>query len=222
MENSTWLHFFAQENEKLYFRHMMNFIEQAYQHENVFPQFENVFKAFALTPLDRVKVVILGQDPYHQPGQAMGLAFSVPNGVKIPPSLLNIYKEIQNDLNVSMDFSSGDLTYLAEQGVLLFNPIFTVEQGRPLSHDFPFYREFTLQIFKRLSHIKRPIVYVLWGKKAQKMEKYIHNENCLVIKTNHPSPLSANRGGFFGLHQFSTINQYLINNNLLPIRWQNK
>lgn len=222
MKVTTWQNFFAQENEKLYFRNLLTFIDNVYQKGNVFPQRENVFKAFELTPLDDVKVVILGQDPYHQKGQAMGLAFSVPSGTVIPPSLRNIYKEIQNDLKAEMDFTNGDLTYLAKQGVLLFNPIFTVVESHPLSHNIDLYNELTINIFKQLGSLKQPIVYVLWGAKAQRLEKYITNNNCLIMKANHPSPLSANRGGFFGLHQFSTINNYLVGNGLLPIRWQNK
>jgi len=218
---TTWDDFFQKEKEKVYFQEMLSFLDDIYKNNNVFPSKELIFKAFELTPLLKTKVVIIGQDPYHQPGQAMGLAFSVTKGIKLPPSLRNIYKEISSDLNIAMDFTNGDLTYLATQGVLLFNPIFTVEMGLPLSHKNDFYQQLTINIFEELSKLSQPIVYVLWGAKAQKMERYIKNTKCLIIKTNHPSPLSANRGGFFGLHQFSRINEYLSEHNLLPIRWQN-
>lgn len=221
MNITSWNQFFEQEKNKLYFSNMLIFIDKVYEKANVFPSKNDIFNAFLLTPLDEVKVVILGQDPYHQPGQAMGLSFSVPKTIKPPPSLVNIFKEIRNDLNCEVDFTNGDLTYLAKQGVLLLNAILTVEQDKPLSHDIEEYRIFTRNVFQLLSTNKQPIVYLLWGNSAHKMEKYITASNCLIIKTSHPSPLAANRGGFFGLHQFSKTNDFLIKNKRLPIKWNN-
>ena len=222
MKTETWTDFFSKQAEKLYFRNLLSFIENEYASKTVFPSKMDLFKAFELTPLEAVKVVIIGQDPYHQPGQAMGLAFSVPIGIKPPPSLMNIYKEISQDLGVEMNFQNGDLTYLAEQGVLLFNPIFTVEQGRPLSHNNKGYQLLTQAILTHLSRQQRPLVFVLWGTKAQRYEKHIIGKHHLIIKATHPSPLGANKGGFFGLHQFSSINHFLIRQGHSPIRWQNK
>ncbi len=222
MKTETWTDFFSEQAEKLYFRNLLSFIENEYASKTVFPSKMDLFKAFELTPLEAVKVVIIGQDPYHQPGQAMGLAFSVPIGIKPPPSLMNIYKEISQDLGVEMNFQNGDLTYLAEQGVLLFNPIFTVEQGRPLSHNNKGYQLLTQAILTHLSRQQRPLVFVLWGTKAQRYEKHIIGKHHLIIKATHPSPLGANKGGFFGLHQFSSINHFLIRQGHSPIRWQNK
>ena len=222
MKIATWDEFFKIEASKLYFTNMLSFIEHSYKLSAVYPERANIFKAFELTKLADVKVVILGQDPYHQKDQAMGLAFSVPRTVKVPPSLVNVFKELKKDLDLDMDFTNGDLTYLAKQGVLLFNPIFTVEDSKPLSHNIPEYKQLTISIFSTLSQIETPIVFILWGAKAHKMEKYITNKNHLVIKTAHPSPLAANRGGFFGLHQFSRTNDFLTQHGLLPIQWQNK
>lgn len=221
MDIKTWNDFFTQEKQSLYFSNLLNIIDKSYEKSVVFPAKKDLFKAFELTPLSQVKVVILGQDPYHQPGQAMGLAFSVPKGIKPPPSLVNVFKEIKSDLNCVMDFTNGDLTYLANQGVLLLNPILTVEQSKPLSHDTSEYKIFTEHVFRLLNSLKQPIVYLLWGNNAHKMEKYITNEHCLIIKTSHPSPLSANRGGFFGLNQFSKANQFLMHNGVDVIKWNN-
>lgn len=221
MKFESWQHFFEQEKGTLYFQNILRYVENARKSTNVFPSREQVFYAFDRTDLKTTKVVILGQDPYHQQGQAMGLAFSVNPLIKLPPSLVNIYKEIENDTGAKMDFANGDLSYLSKQGVLLFNPIFTVEENHPLSHDIPEYKQLTTRIFEVLSSLEQPLVYILWGTKAQKWEKYIKNKNALVIKTNHPSPLSANRGGFFGKQTFSKTNQYLLDHGLLPIRWHN-
>lgn len=221
MKFDTWDEFFTAEKEKIYYRNMINFIDDVYAKEEVFPLKKDVFKAFELTPLKEVKVVILGQDPYHQPDQAMGLAFSVSEGIPLPRSLINIYKEIENDCMVAMNKQSGDLTYLARQGVLLFNPIFTVRKGQPLSHANPLYDELTKNIFALLSSLEVPIVYMLWGTKAQKWEKYISNRQSLIIKATHPSPLGANQGGFFGQKMFTKANDYLRLHHRQPIEWQN-
>ena len=178
-----------------------------------------MYNAFELTEANNVKVVIIGQDPYHQPGQAMGLSFSVPTGVKLPPSLVNVYKEIENDLGLKMR-NDGDLTYLAKQGVLLINAYLTVRQGQPLSHHREEYDLFMIDLMHYLDKLDQPIVFMLWGNFAQKFEKYIANPKHFVLKSVHPSPLGANHGGWFGLHQFSRCNDYLIKSGLTPIDWQ--
>lgn len=222
MEEMTWKPFFDQQRHSLYFENMLSFIEKAYQKTTVYPKHEDIFKAFKLVKPYDVKVVILGQDPYHQPGQAMGLAFSVPTGVKPPPSLVNIFKEIENDSLGPIDFANGDLSYLAKQGVLLLNTILTVEMGKPLSHNISEYHSFVSKVFEYLSSLNQPIVYLLWGNNAHTFASYITGKKALIIQTTHPSPLSANRGGFFHLHQFSRTNQYLMNHGLTPIKWNNK
>lgn len=216
---NSWEDFFKEAQESLYFQNILTFLDKVYE-KKVYPKREDVFKAFTLTPLDKVKVVIIGQDPYHQKGQAMGLAFSVPSGVRLPPSLRNIYREISSDLGITMQ-NDGDLTYLAEQGVFLLNTSLTVEEGKPLSHNTLEYETLTAEVLMALNKRKQPIVFLLWGAKAKVYEKYINGDNKLVLKANHPSPLSANRGGFFGCKHFSKTNKYLKKHGLEPINWQN-
>lgn len=221
MKYETWDDFFKAQGEKLYFSALQKHLEECYQKAIVFPCKNDVFRAFKLTELKDAKVVIIGQDPYHQPGQANGLAFSVHKDVPLPRSLINIYREIESDTGEKMDFTNGDLTYLAEQGVLLFNPIFTVEKDKPLSHDFYFYKDLTREILLALSALDTPIVYILWGSKAQAWKKYIRNKTAFIIETSHPSPLAANRGGFFGQHTFTRANKFLTEHGLKPIKWNN-
>lgn len=216
---NSWEDFFDKAKDSLYFQNILTFLDKVYEKE-VYPKREDVFKAFSLTPLDKVKVVIIGQDPYHQKGQAMGLAFSVPSGVRLPPSLRNIYREISSDLGITMQ-NDGDLTYLAKQGVFLLNTSLTVEEGKPLSHNTLEYETLTAEVLMTLSEREQPIVFLLWGTKAKVYEKYINGDNKLVLKANHPSPLSANRGGFFGCKHFSKTNEYLKKHGLEPINWQN-
>jgi len=217
----TWAEFFKELETKDYYQKLMSFLDNEYSTKTIFPKRENIFHAFDLTPVDQVKVVIIGQDPYHEPGQAQGLAFSVPNGTKVPPSLRNIYKEIKSDIGCDVDDKNGDLTYLAKQGVLLANAYFTVECGKPLSHHMKEYDLLMLDIIDFLNKLDQPIVYLLWGNFAQKYAKYLSNPKHFVIKSAHPSPLGANHGGWFNMHSFSKTNSFLINSGKEPIDWSN-
>lgn len=213
----TWDEFFENIAETMYFQNIQTFLSSAYQ-KKVYPKRDDVFKAFTLTPLEKVKVVIIGQDPYHQPGQAMGLAFSVPSKEKLPPSLRNIFKEMSDDLKVPLR-EDGDLIYLAKQGVFLYNTILTVKEGKPLSHNISAYESFTSEVLKTLNNAPQPMVFLLWGTKAKEYRKYINATNKLVLTANHPSPLSANRGGFFGTKHFSKTNEFLAKYGINPINW---
>lgn len=217
--SSSWKDFFEKEKEKAYFRKLEEFLDNEYKNKVIYPPRDLVFNAFSLCPLDKIKVVIIGQDPYHEPGQAMGLSFSVPSTCKVPPSLKNIYKEIEDDCNEIFFNKDGDLTYLANQGVLLLNSILTVEQGKPLSHNIKEYDELYHNILKELDELDYPLVFMLWGGNAKKQSVYLKNPKHLVLCANHPSPLSANRGGFFGCKHFSKANQFLIQNGIEPIIW---
>ena len=217
--SSSWKDFFEKEKEKAYFRKLEEFLDNEYKNKVIYPPRDLVFNAFSLCPLDKIKVVIIGQDPYHEPGQAMGLSFSVPSTCKVPPSLKNIYKEIEDDCNEIFFNKDGDLTYLANQGVLLLNSILTVEQGKPLSHNIKEYEELYHNILKELDELDYPLVFMLWGGNAKKQSVYLKNPKHLVLCANHPSPLSANRGGFFGCKHFSKANQFLIQNGIEPIVW---
>lgn len=216
-----WTTFFNQEKKQPYSQKLHDALDEEYAKYTVYPPREAIFKAFQLTPLEQVKVVIIGQDPYHEPNQAMGLAFSVPKGIKLPPSLINIYKEISNDLGVKMDYSSGDLTYLAKQGVLLLNATLSVRAHEANSHKSFGYQEFFKNVLEYLSLTSQPMVFLLWGRFARNLKKYIHNPQHLILESNHPSPLSANIGGFFHQHHFSKTNDYLKKHNLIPINWTN-
>ena len=217
--SSSWKDFFEKEKEKAYFRKLEEFLDNEYKNKVIYPPRDLVFNAFSLCPLDKIKVVIIGQDPYHEPEQAMGLSFSVPSTCKVPPSLKNIYKEIEDDCNEIFFNKDGDLTYLANQGVLLLNSILTVEQGKPLSHNIKEYDELYHNILKELDELDYPFVFMLWGGNAKKQSVYLKNPKHLVLCANHPSPLSANRGGFFGCKHFSKANQFLIQNGIEPIVW---
>ena len=217
--SSSWKDFFEKEKEKAYFRKLEEFLDNEYKNKVIYPPRDLVFNAFSLCPLDKIKVVIIGQDPYHEPEQAMGLSFSVPSTCKVPPSLKNIYKEIEDDCNELFFNKDGDLTYLANQGVLLLNSILTVEQGKPLSHNIKEYEELYHNILKELDELDYPLVFMLWGGNAKKQSVYLKNPKHLVLCANHPSPLSANRGGFFGCKHFSKANQFLIQNGIEPIIW---
>ena len=217
--SSSWKDFFEKEKEKAYFRKLEEFLDNEYKNKVIYPPRDLVFNAFSLCPLDKIKVVIIGQDPYHEPEQAMGLSFSVPSTCKVPPSLKNIYKEIEDDCNEIFFNKDGDLTYLANQGVLLLNSILTVEQGKPLSHNIKEYDELYHNILKELDELDYPFVFMLWGGNAKKQSVYLKNPKHLVLCANHPSPLSANRGGFFGCKHFSKANQFLTENGIEPIIW---
>ena len=218
--DKSWEPFFKSIEEKDYYRSLMTFLDDEYSHKTIYPKRELLFNAFELTDVKNIKVVILGQDPYHNPNQAMGLSFSVPNGEALPPSLQNIFKEIENDLKIKMT-KNGDLSYLAKRGVFLVNAYLTVEAHKPLSHKRSEYDLLMKDIFEYLNNLNQPIVFMLWGGFAKKYRRYLNNPNHLILESNHPSPLSANRGGWFNLHQFSTCNAYLIKRNLSPIDWKN-
>lgn len=216
----TWEKFFEEEKQKEFMHRLHNFLALEYRSHTVYPPKNLLLNAFNLTPYSKVKVVIIGQDPYHEPNQAMGLSFSVPEGEPLPPSLQNIYKEIENDLGVHMK-PNGDLTYLAKQGVLLLNALLSVRRGIALSHQIPEYEQLLKDILLYLDQSDEPIVFLLWGRFARNLKPYITNPNRLILESTHPSPLSANRGGFFNQHHFSKTNQYLIEHHLEPIHWQN-
>ncbi len=184
----------------------------------IYPPAKQIFNAFNLTPFDKVKVVILGQDPYHGKGQAHGLSFSVPNGINPPPSLVNIFKEIESDLNVKISKTNGNLENWAEQGVLLLNAIMTVRANSPASHRNFGWEKLTDTVIKTLSDKKEQLVFLLWGKFAQKKESLIDASKHFILKAPHPSPFSAN-SGFFGCKHFSKTNEYLIKTSQTPIKW---
>ncbi|MCR5333187.1 MAG: uracil-DNA glycosylase [Bacilli bacterium] len=215
-----WSHFFNEVKSKDYSKRLNEFLDSEYKSHTIYPKRELMFNAFELTSPQDIKVVILGQDPYHNPNQAMGLSFSVPHGEKLPPSLVNIYKEIENDLGLHMK-NDGDLSYLGRQGILLINAYLSVRENQPLSHHCKEYDEFMDDLFKYIDSLNQPIVFMLWGNFARQHKKLIHNPNRLILESVHPSPLGANHGGWFNLHQFSRCNEYLKKNGLTPIDWQN-
>ncbi|MCQ2801244.1 MAG: uracil-DNA glycosylase [Bacilli bacterium] len=216
----NWNDFFEVVKLKDYWKTLNQFLDEEYANHTVFPPRELMFNAFNLTPLDQVKVVVIGQDPYHEKGQAMGLAFSVPNSCECPPSLVNIFKEIEIETGKPCK-RLGDLTYLTKQGVFLVNTILTVREGEPMSHKIKEYGCFVKDLLGFLEKIDQPIVYMLWGGPAQKYEKFITNKNHIVIKRTHPSPLGANHGGWFHENQFNLCNEFLEKNNLKKIDWNN-
>lgn len=218
---NTWEELFEEIKEKDYARKINTILNQEYATHIIFPPRNMMFNAFKYTPLKEVKVVIIGQDPYHEDHQAMGLSFSVPKGVALPPSLINIFKEIENNFGYKMNYSNGDLTYLAKQGVLLLNTILTVRKSIPLSHQKIGYDLFVQDILKTIDEQNQPIVFLLWGNYARGLKKYLHNPNHLILESTHPSPLSANRGGFFNQNHFLKANNYLVSHGLKPINWQN-
>ena len=212
----SWFDLLKDEFEKDYFLNMMDFVNLEYKTKEIYPPKELLFNAYNLTPVNKVKVVLIGQDPYHGINQAHGLAFSVPNNVKIPPSLKNIYKELNSDLNIKRN--SGCLENWANQGVLLTNTVFTVQSGKPNSHKNRGWEKFTQSIISNISKKKKNIIFVLWGNYAQKKEKFIHTNDHLVLKSVHPSPLSS-YNGFFGSKPFSKINKFLNKHNIKEISW---
>ncbi len=213
----TWDDLIQSELKKSYFQKLVEFLKQEDQHKVILPIKENRLNFFKLTPYDDVKVVIIGQDPYHNYNQAHGLAFSVEHG-SFPPSLRNIYKELASDIGIELP-KTGDLSPWAKQGVLLLNTALTVELHQPLSHQGKGWEIFTLEIVKRVNEKNTPVVFILWGNHAQKFSSYIDQERHLIIKSVHPSPLSASRG-FFGSKPFSKTNNFLIEHQLKPINWK--
>ena len=217
----TWNEFFKKLQNEEFCLKLNDFLNKEYRDYTCYPPRELLFNAFRLTPLDKVKVVIIGQDPYHEPGQAMGLSFSVPEGIKVPPSLVNIYKEIAQEYDCKMNFSSGDLTYLANQGVLLLNSILSVRAHQALSHNIEEYRQFLASVLEVLDKQTTPIVFMLWGGPARKLKGYLHNPSHLILECIHPSPLAANHGGWFGNNHFKKANQYLHDHGVKEINWPN-
>ena len=200
------------------FRNLVDFVKAEYQDNVCYPKGSLIFSALNNCEFEKVKLVILGQDPYHNPNQANGLAFSVPENITHPPSLVNIFKEIQQDLNTSYPVS-GDLMNWVNQGVLLLNSTLTVRKNRPGSHQNKGWEDFTDEIINMISLKKKNIVFLLWGNYAKKKSKLIDQNKHLILSSGHPSPLSANRGYWFGNKHFSKANQYLKKNNIVEIKW---
>lgn len=213
---TTYKEFIEIESKKEYYIKLKEFVINEYNNYKCYPPYKNIFHAFSITSLKDTKVVILGQDPYHEENQAHGLAFSV-LCKKIPPSLVNIYKEMESDLNVKVN-QDGNLDYLASQGVLLLNTSLTVREHLANSHSNKGWEIFTDNTIKLLNEQDRPIVFILWGRNAISKTKYLNNPKHLVLTSVHPSPLSA-YGGFFGSKPFSKTNKFLLDNNLTPIKW---
>ena len=214
----TWKEQLHDEFDKPYFVRLTQAVHKEYAQGPCYPPGRLIFNAFNLCPFDRVKVVIIGQDPYHEPGQAMGLSFSVPQGIVMPPSLVNIFKEIQQDLGMPMPVN-GDLTRWAEQGVLLLNATLTVRAHQANSHQPLGWSQFTDAAIMALNAHRSGIVYMLWGGYARSKRNLIDASRNLILESVHPSPLSANRGGWFGQHQFSRCNAYLQQQGEQPIEW---
>lgn len=218
MIGNDWDLALKNEFEKGYFLKIMEFIEEEYETKTVYPPYDEMFNAFKLTPLNNVKVVILGQDPYHEEGQAHGLAFSTPEGRPIPRSLKNIFKEIKDEYDYPIP-DSGCLEKWAKQGVFLLNTVLTVEKGNANSHSKCGWQTFTDNVIKILNNQKQSIVFLLWGKQAEKKKELITNNNHLVLITSHPSPFSARRG-FLGSNHFRLANEFLKENGVGEINWQ--
>ncbi len=215
--DDSWAPLLADEFEKPYFQALISFVRSEYSQYRCFPPGSLIFNAFNTTPYDKVKVVLLGQDPYHEPGQAHGLCFSVNDGIPFPPSLVNIFKEIQTDIGTPVP-SSGNLTRWAQQGVLLLNATLTVREHQAGSHQRRGWETFTDSVIRLLSDTRENLVFILWGGYAQSKSYLIDGRKHLVLSSAHPSPLSAYRG-FFGNHHFSLTNQYLISKGIEPIKW---
>lgn len=216
--DNSWREHIGAEFEKPYFSALTDFVRHEYTTTTCYPPGSLIFNAFNLCPFDRVKVVIIGQDPYHEPGQAQGLSFSVPEGVPFPPSLQNIFKEIQLDLGKPMP-PTGDLTRWAEQGVLLLNATLTVRAHQAASHQRHGWEQFTDAAIRALNTERENLVFILWGGYARSKAQLIDRSRHLVLESVHPSPLSANRGGWFGNHHFSKCNAYLREHGEQEIDW---
>jgi uracil-DNA glycosylase len=216
--DNTWKHLLASELKAPYMQELQSFLLKEKKLKKViYPKESDVFAALNFTPFDQVKVVILGQDPYHGPDQAHGLCFSVKPGIKVPPSLVNIFKELKDDLGITPP-TNGSLESWAKQGVLLLNNVLTVEDGKAASHHLKGWEEFTNKIIELLNDQKKNLVFILWGAPAQKKAKGVNEEKHFVLKSPHPSPLSSYRG-FFGSKPFSQTNAYLESKGISPINW---
>ncbi len=216
--HNSWQSILEEEFQKPYYLELREFLKQEYQTQRIFPDMYHIFDALEKTPYEKVKVVILGQDPYHGMNQAHGLSFSVQPGVKIPPSLKNIYKELADDLGIP-PVTHGYLTSWAEQGVLLLNTVLTVREGQAYSHRGKGWEQLTDVIIQKLNEREQPIIFILWGKPAQQKMAMIDAQKHIIIRSVHPSPLSAHRG-FFGSKPFSKTNDALIALGETPINWQ--
>ncbi len=215
---NDWLNVIGDEFHEKYYADLYKFVKNEYNHYVVFPKADDIFNAFHFTPLEKVKVVIIGQDPYHNDGQAHGLCFSVKPDVDVPPSLVNIYKELQDDLGCKIP-NNGYLVKWAEQGVLLLNTVLTVRAHQANSHQGKGWEKFTDAVIQAVNKEDRPIVFILWGRPAQLKKAMLNNPKHLILEAPHPSPLSAFRG-FFGSKPFSKTNQFLAEHGLEPIDWQ--
>ena len=218
MIGNDWDLILKEEFEKDYFKKIMEFVDDEYASKTVYPPYDDIFNAFKLTPFSDVKVVIIGQDPYHEKGQAHGLAFSTPEGRPIPRSLKNIFKEISSEYDCPIP-ESGCLEKWAGQGVFLLNTVLTVEEGNANSHSDCGWQTFTDKVIESLNEHTMPVVFLLWGKQAEKKKELITNPNHLVLVTSHPSPFSARRG-FFGSNLFKLANEFLKENKMDEINWR--
>lgn len=214
----SWKEILSNEFEQEYFSSLVSFLHSEKANGKIiYPPGSKIFNAFELTPFDKVKVVILGQDPYHNPGQAHGLSFSVPEGITAPPSLKNIYKEIEDDLHINLSGKNGNLEGWARQGVFLLNATLTVRANSPTSHSGKGWERFTDSVIKNISQRKNGVVFMLWGNFAKSKKELIDQSRHLVLEAAHPSPLA--RGAFFGCRHFSKCNNYLVSHNQTPIDW---
>ncbi|MDD2356319.1 MAG: uracil-DNA glycosylase [Thiovulaceae bacterium] len=217
LHDKSWRELLSDEFEKPYIKELEEFLDEERKHFLVYPEQENIFNAFNLTPLENLKVVIIGQDPYHGASQAHGLAFSVLDGIPFPPSLRNIFTEYTTDLNLSMP-EKGDLTEWAKEGVFLINAVLTVRAGEPASHKNRGWEKFIQKVIELINEKKENVVFILWGADAQKKAMLIDETKHLILRAPHPSPLSSYRG-FFGSKPFSKTNDYLACNHLKQIDW---
>ena len=215
----SWYELLKNDFESKEYQDFTKWLNLEYHNYTIYPEPKNVFNALNLVPYDKVKVVIIGQDPYHGPHQAHGLSFSVEGDVAIPPSLQNIFKELKNDVGCYIP-NNGNLTSWAKQGVLLLNSVLTVRAGCPNSHKGKYWEKLTRHIVQLLNDREDPCMFLLWGGNAKAMAKYITNTRHLVLMSAHPSPMSANQGGWFGNHHFSKTNGFLISCGKTPINWQ--
>ena len=218
MITKEWDKVLKEEYKKNYFQSLRNKVHEEYKIKTIFPKYNDIFTAFNNTPYENVKVVILGQDPYHGEGEAHGLSFSVQDGIKLPPSLKNIYKELYDDLKI-VNPNTGNLISWSRQGVLLLNAILTVEKDKPASHRNIGWEQFTDAVISKINEKETPVVFILWGNFARSKKNLITNTKHLIIESPHPSPFSA-RNGFFGSKPFSKTNEFLIKNGITPINWQ--
>jgi len=218
MIGNKWDEILKDEFEKPYFKDLMNFVGNEYKTKTIYPYFPNIFNALKYTDYDDVKVVILGQDPYHGTGEAHGLSFSVLEGVTKPPSLRNIFKELKADLDID-EPKSGNLVAWTKEGVMLLNSVLTVEKDKPASHQNRGWETFTDEVIRKINEREKPVVFLLWGSFAKSKKELITNKNHYIIESAHPSPFSANKG-FFGTKPFSKANEFLKQNSQNEINWK--